>query len=70
MFVDNMCNTLGEMGYDLLAYIDVDQYEVETIVTENNLDRKDWEAGSLIVEKYQQAHPAIDWDLHYWFNES
>ena len=60
---------LSKMGYDLLAYIDADQDEVDKIILENKLDRNDWDARCIIVEKYKQVHPEIDMDMMYSFND-
>jgi hypothetical protein len=47
------------MGYDLLAYFDVDQDAIEKFIQENNIDKndwKDWRSHELICKYYQQNY--------------
>lgn len=42
------------MGYDIDAYFDIDQSEVEKWITENGIDRSDWKQSDLIVDHCKQ----------------
>lgn len=46
------------MGWDLVAYLDVDQEEFESLLLKNGVDREDWEACARIAQEYASAHHA------------
>jgi hypothetical protein len=56
------------MGYDLRAYVDVDQKELERFVVENAIDRTDWEqmqaVKAFVASNYgiEALYPMVFWN--------
>ena len=58
------------MGYDIVAYFDVNQKQIEEFIVEKNIDRNKWRQGSLIVEYYKTGNPDTkDLEMIYNWNE-
>lgn len=60
------------MGWDLLAYHDVDQYAIEDFIQTNNIDRHDWDNSDTICSFYAKTYleRAANVDLFYKWNEN
>ena len=43
------------MGYDLIAYFDIDQSEIEQFIKDNNIDRDSYDDGKQISEFYKKS---------------
>ena len=50
------------MGYDIVAYFEVDQEKIEDFIVENNIDRRNNQLGSLVVDYYKEAIMAVSPD--------
>jgi hypothetical protein len=58
------------MGFDIHAYVDVDQAELDQIIQEHNLDKNKWENYNVIAKHYVDKHPELNsLFLDYWYNE-
>jgi len=58
------------MGYDIVAYFNVNQKQMEDFIVENNINRDDWNQDSLMVEYYKGANPDTkDLKMIYNWNE-
>lgn len=52
-----ICRKVSEaMGYDLYAYVDLDQTHMEDFIKSEGLDKLDWEHGGKIAEKYAEKY--------------
>jgi len=47
------------MGYDIIAYFDVDQQRIDNFINENNIDRNDSQQENTIVDYFRQIKPEI-----------
>ena len=57
------------MGYEIYAYFDIDQNQIEEFIQKNNIDRNNWEQTRRVAEFYKEQHPELkniwisyDWD--------
>lgn len=48
------------MGYDIYAYFDVNQDQIEAFIQAHQLDRTHREGRKRIVEYYQEQHPELN----------
>jgi len=59
------------MGCDIFAYFYVNQEEIDDIILENNIDKKDWKQHSLIVDFYKTKHPEMkEFEIIYSWNRN
>ena len=58
------------MGYDIIAYFDVNQKQMDDFIVENNINRDDWwNEGNLMVEYYKKENPETkDLKMYYIWN--
>lgn len=59
------------MGYDLVAYFDLNQDEIEQFVMENNIDKKNCDQSDMIVDYYKTKHLSntnftLDYMIYAW----
>ena len=58
------------MGYAIHAYCDVDQEELERFLTDNNIDREDWDQKERIsqyyIEKYITNETKTQSPMYIW----
>ena len=47
------------MGFDIYAYFDIDQNQIEEFIQNNNIDRNDWDQTSRVVDFYKEQHPEL-----------
>ena len=52
-----------KMGYDIVAYFEVDQEKIEDFIVEHNIDIRIKQLGSLVVDYYKTCNPDMK-DLH------
>jgi hypothetical protein len=56
------------MGWDILAYVDIDQSEVEEYIKNAGLDKNEWKHGNTIAE-YFRKKLGIDDYMYYTWND-
>lgn len=44
------------MGYDIIAYFDIDQDEIENFIQTYKIDRENWENIQLVVDYFTKTH--------------
>lgn len=54
------------MGWDLVAYIDIEQTEVEEYILQEGLDKTDWKNGDTIAEFFRNKL-GLDKQLYYLY---
>lgn len=58
------------MGYDIVAYFDIDQEEIESFIHKNSIDRSDWNQSNSIADHYRAKHlnnnPVFNYILYEW----
>ena len=57
------------MGYDLEAYVEVDQDAVDRIITEGGFNKLAWNDCDMIAKKYNEMYLNTDLKLFYSYNE-
>lgn len=58
------------MGYDLVAYVDIDESELDQIILEHKLDKNNWEHYTRIAVLYKEKHPELkSLHVYYWYDE-
>jgi hypothetical protein len=58
------------MGYDIVAYFDVNQEQIEDFIVEQNINRDNWKQGLLVVEYYKRENPDMKYlNMIYNWNE-
>jgi hypothetical protein len=45
------------MGYDITAYFNINQVEIENFINENNIERTSWKKCNLIIDYYKEKNP-------------
>ena len=55
------------MGWDLIAYLNIDQDEVSAFIKENNINNMDWEESKKIVEHFTDKK---DYRPYYNYNDN
>lgn len=60
------------MVYDIVAYFNIDQEEIERFIIENNIDKGDWDQGKLISNYYKTRYLGAESSIEpsYCWNES
>lgn len=48
------------MGYDIMAYFDVNQKQIDEFINTNKIDINDSKQHKLIIDFYKQQHPGIE----------
>lgn len=57
------------MGYDIYAYLYVNQSKIENFINENQIDRKNYDQRERIVEYYKELNPEVkEFEILYVWN--
>ena len=54
------------MGWDLVAYVDVNQTELDSLMLEHNLDKTNWDHYKAISDIYKAKHGNKLFMNYYW----
>ena len=55
------------MGYDLVAYFDIDQDEIDRFIRDNTIDKDDWEQGKFVANYFTTKHLDINFPINLFY---
>jgi hypothetical protein len=60
------------MGWDIVAYYDIDQTEIDTYISSNSINKDNWDECDIVAKYYKDIHLPKDATLYpvYQWNDS